>query len=637
MPDKALKLIVEVDDKGTPKIKKFEKGIGDADKKTRKFHKTLITTDKGIGRVGATAAKVTGQFLAMGAAVAGAGAVSAVKKFAEFETALVRLGNVGVKNISQVKDQIMALDPALGSVTELTRGYYQVVSAGVTEPVAAMKLLTTASQVAKEANIEQSEVVKGLAAAMGAYKDELKTASDAADLLYTIERTGITSIQELIPHIGNLANLAAATGINVNEMGTALAQATASGAGTSIAVTQLESLLRGMLKPTSDMTKALADYGGAQGAIQKIGFQKTLEVITEKAGGTAEGLLKMFGRAEAVQGILQVSKGDFDEYNTKLEAMTGKTGAQTEAWERYRTTLKSIWETFQATIGQQLIIIGEQLAPELKRLSRVVSENIVPAFHTMRSTGQEVITMFNWMGDRIGWLAAKIEQFFNFIGKRKEVLVDFLGTGSTTKPLGEKTTELAAKIEQFFNFIGKRKEVLVDFLGTGSTTKPLGEKTTELAAKIEQFFNFIGKRKELLVDFLGTGSPTKPLGEKTTEMADRLSKFASDVNRLHPTLTVDFRADAAMKGVERFVSQATERLINLNAHLAEVRAWEVTPGLAAEAKRSEVQELQRRIGETERSISNYTINVVADSPAALDQAAAVKGGMDGLGMRWGTT
>lgn len=288
--------------------------------------------------------------------------------FADWEVALNRLGNVSDETIPEMREKILSISPALGTVTELTKGYYGVLSAGVTEPLAAMDLLTTSAKLSKEATIEQDEAVKGLVSVMGSYSTELTTAKDAADLLYGIERAGITTVGELTPLIGNLANMATAAGLSADEMAAALAQITTTGAGTSISVTQLQSLLTALSKKFALLPPEVTKYGSATKAVKALGFQGVLKEIMEATGGNSTALIKMLGRQEAYLALLQLSKNEFGAYSGKLEDMTNKTGAFDDAWKRYSITLTAIWNTFKNTIGKKAILIGEKLAPAIKRI-----------------------------------------------------------------------------------------------------------------------------------------------------------------------------------------------------------------------------------------------------------------------------
>jgi len=107
--------------------------------------------------------------------------------------------------------------------TDLMKGYYQVISAGVTDPIKSLETLTTASQLAKSAHINQAEAIKGLTKLMAGYEGQIKTTAEAADLLYTIEKEGQTSVLELIPVIGGLAKVSADLKVSTDEMGASLA------------------------------------------------------------------------------------------------------------------------------------------------------------------------------------------------------------------------------------------------------------------------------------------------------------------------------------------------------------------------------------------------------------------------------
>lgn len=326
--------------------------------------------------------------------------------YADFEVALKRLGNVSDETIPEMRKKILSISPALGSVTELTKGYYQVMSAGVTEPLRAMDMLRVSAKMSKEATIEQAEAVKGLAALMGAYTTELKSATDAADLLYSIEKLGITTVQELTPLIGNLANMARAVGLNADEMAAALAQVSTTGAGTSISVTQLQGLLTALSKKFTLLPPEIRKYGSAIEAVKALGFQGVLKEIMRYTEGNSTALVKMLGRQEGYLALLQLSKNEFGGYSERLEEMTKKTGAFDDAWKRYSTTLTAIWNTFKNTIGKQAILIGEKLAPGIKK---VVEQTSAWFQANEKIITQNMTTVINAITVAVGALATVYE------------------------------------------------------------------------------------------------------------------------------------------------------------------------------------------------------------------------------------
>ena len=338
-------------------------------------------------------------------AAVGAAAVISVKQFAEFEVALNRLGNVSDRSLGVMRKEILGMSSELGSVTELTKGYYQVLSAGITDPIKSMEMLTVSAKMSKEATIAQGDAVRGIVAVMGAYSDELKTATEAADLLYSIERSGITSVGELIPLIGNLANLSKAVGLSANEMAAALAQITTTGAGTSIAATQLQGLLVALNRRFKALPPVIQAYGSAIAAVKAMGFQNVLQEIMRYTEGNATVLTKMLGRQEGYLGLLQLTKNEFGEYADRLEAMTKKAGAFDDAWKRYKVTLKALWDTFKNTIGRQAVLLGEKLAPKIEEIIQKATK---------------------WFEVNDDLIAQKIPEYLEKIGKATVEIAKFL-------------------------------------------------------------------------------------------------------------------------------------------------------------------------------------------------------------------
>jgi len=304
-----------------------------------------------------------GALLSLGVGLSVGKLISSTK---EYETALVDMGKVTEQSFAQIHKQIRSLPSELGTATQLMRGYYQTISAGVTDSTKALELLTTASKLAKVAHIDQATTVKTLAVMMGSYGDELKTTTDAANLLLSIERYGITTTGEMAAQIGLVANLAHETGLSANEMAAALAQITKSGIGTSESVTQLRSLLTALTKGFDKLPTSIQKYGSALKAIKELGFVGVLKEIMHATKGNAQEITKMLGRQEGFLAMLQLLKGSGKEYEEVLIGMKNKTGALDKAWKDWKKSLEGIWEVVKNKIINILIRLGYAVLPAIK-------------------------------------------------------------------------------------------------------------------------------------------------------------------------------------------------------------------------------------------------------------------------------
>lgn len=295
--------------------------------------------------------------------------------FKEFQIALVDMGKVTSRNLQRIRKDVMALAPVIGTSTDLMRGYYQVISAGVKGATKQINTLVVSSKAAIAAHVAQGEVIKGLTAIVDAYEGKVRGAAEAADILFTIERLGKTTVAELIPIIGSLASMSATMKISQDELGGSLAQLTKFIGSTAEAATQLKALYTALITPNEDLNALFKEQGGVLKAIGEIGFIEVLRRMDKATQGNVEALkLLMEGRREALLGFLSLSKQGFVPVIDNISEMTKKTGAADDAFRKWAKTLEATYVIFQSTIGRVMIEMGQELAPMVIKVILRMSE-----------------------------------------------------------------------------------------------------------------------------------------------------------------------------------------------------------------------------------------------------------------------
>ena len=196
---------------------------------------------------------------------------------------------------------MLALPASLGSATELTQGYYQTISAGVTDAAKAMDMLTTASKLAAVAEVTQGQAIQALSKMMAGYKGEIATVQQASDMLLDIEQLGQASVKELIPIIGDLSGVSQMAGASAKEMAAGLALLTQTSGSPSQAATQFRALEMVLLNANETLQSVLDSLGAknAQELIGKHGLAGTLNLIQEAAEKSGLSLAKVYGSSEA--------------------------------------------------------------------------------------------------------------------------------------------------------------------------------------------------------------------------------------------------------------------------------------------------------------------------------------------------
>lgn len=376
-------------------------GVDKAVRDLTKFQTGLVTCST-------VAASIAKPMLLMGAGAAvGIGILT--KKAATFETALVDMGKVTNESVDSIRKKIMELPPELGSAVEAVKGYYQVISAGVKDPKKSLETLTVSAKAAKAAHVAQSEVIKGLTKLMAGYEGEIKKVSDAADLLFTIEKEGQTTVAELIPVIGGLAKMSHDVGISQDEMGASLATITKTAGNTAEAATYYRMMLIALLKPSGEMKEALRSMGyeSAQAAINAIGLTETLKGLKKWTGGSQEKLAALFGRLRGLLGMTALSSRNFEVLTDTIKEMEKKTGAADKAFQDWTKTLDAFWKTFQNTLGKAMIEMGTIFIPVvgdmIKKLTALVNK-----FNNLDESTKKVIARVTVLTAGIGLLGGSI-------------------------------------------------------------------------------------------------------------------------------------------------------------------------------------------------------------------------------------
>lgn len=539
MPDNKIDIIISAKNLASGAFKKVVSSTG---KLTRGIRKAGVAAAKVARKLGSLAIKVAA-LGAAGVVLAGAFVLKkAIGQFADFESALVDMGKVTKESLGAIKKKIMDLPSALGSATELVKGYYQVISAGVTGPKKALETLRIAARSAKAAHVDQSEVIKGLTKVMAGFEGKIKTVSEASDLLFTIEKEGQTSFAELIPIIGGLAKLSSDLGVSQNELGGSLALITQTAGSTSEAATQYQAVLMGLMKPTETMSETLLEMGyeSAQAAVAQLGLSETLRQLKESTGGSAEKMNDLFGRVEGVIGVSALAANNFKNLAGKIGAMGEKTGAADKAWQDYQGTLNALWETVKNTIGKQVTLIGEKLAPTIKK--------VIERTEAWMVKNRALITQ------EVGEWIEKIVEFLKGLKPAFDSIIKRIGAWYEANK-GVMKMKFVEHLKKASTAIIKVSEnvniALIPVKALGKAFQTVGKFIGETAAKIVNFIEKLAKiPKKIAMKFTGKGSTETMLSEKIAEMQGKFGAFSSYVGGLQPQFNIDATgATSALSGV----------------------------------------------------------------------------------------
>ena len=327
----------------------------------------------------------------------------AFASFREYESALTDMARVTDESLGSVDARIKAMPRSLGDPTALMQGYYQVLSSGVTDAAASMDLLTTAAKAAKAAHIDQGETVKALTKLMAGYDGEIKSAAAASDLLFRIDNLGQTSFAELVPVIGDLAEVSHLVGVSAEEMASGLALITQTSGSTSEAATKWKAVMVGLYKPTENLEKVLKALGYQSGVamVQQLGFAGTLQTLQAVAEKSGFAIGKLFDSSEALTGIAGLSAQEWGRYVGILDQMRTGANETDQAFARWLRTSQAVKDTYDATIKQMAIEFGGELAP-------LMIKGMTDFSTTVQSSKDSIITALGGIAKTVEWITSAI-------------------------------------------------------------------------------------------------------------------------------------------------------------------------------------------------------------------------------------
>lgn len=571
---------------------KLNKAMSDAQKKVEMSTKKMSDSLKSVGK---------------SMTIIGAGMTTAMigtfKTFTDYESALTDMGKVTDQTSEEIEKAIKGIDPVLGNMTQLVQGYYQVISAGVTEPVEALDLLTTAAQTAKAAHVSQDEAVRALTKMMAGFGDEMKTTSDAADLLFGIEKEGQTTVAELVPIIGGLATMSHNMAVSGNEMGAALALITQTAASSAEAATQYEGILNALIKPTDTMVDLIKSWGyeTASQAIEAEGFADVLKRIKEEVGDNEQALGDLFGRKEAIVGFLALATDGFSKFDETIKDVSDSTGSASKAFNNWSQTGQASMDAMYASLSNLSIIAGETFAPMIKQIIDKISE-LIPKIKDWIENNRPLIEIIGKLGIvlavggpvlvGLGMLVGAITSLMNPIGL-VVVAVTGLVTAWTTNFLGirDTTQKVWDTVKNIFsNIINEVDNIINAFKNMYEWGKnAISGFVQGIEDGIAKIKEVAGKIGNTLKGFLGFESPPKegPLSDSDKWMPNMMDMFADGIVSSKAGLTAAVKTTAS---IIKQVKDETEEVIKSSEKLSEVgsKSWNEVSG-AVEKTRGVMQ------------------------------------------------
>ena len=293
----------------------------------------------------------------------------AAKSSYDFEKEL-RKNMLEVATIStQVTDDMTGFMNQVMSITqeipikapEAAKALYSIVSAGH-DGADGMKILEVSAKAAVGGLTETETAADAITTILNAYKMSAEEAGTVSDQLFTTVRLGKTTFGELGASIAQVAPIAAAYGISIDQVLGAVASLTKQGTPTAQAMTQIRAAIQG----------TAGELGDA--AFQGRTFQEALQLIYEKAGGSASKMKEMLGTDEGLAATLALTGKNAKAAASDLEELQSSLGATEAAFEKMKDEVGNQMTLLSNNIQAALRPMGEMIFKEVSGIAKSFNE-----------------------------------------------------------------------------------------------------------------------------------------------------------------------------------------------------------------------------------------------------------------------
>lgn len=253
-------------------------------------------------------------------------------------------------------NQVMSITQEIPiKAPEAAKALYSIVSAGH-DGADGMKILEVSAKAAVGGLTETETAADAITTILNAYKMSAEEAGTVSDQLFTTVRLGKTTFGELGTSIAQVAPIAAAYGISIDQVLGAVASLTKQGTPTAQAMTQIRAAIQG----------TAGELGDA--AFQGRTFQEALQLIYEKAGGSASKMKEMLGTDEGLAATLALTGKNAKAAANDLGELQSSLGATEAAFEKMADEA-----------GNQMTLLSNNIQAALRPMGEVILKNISEA------------------------------------------------------------------------------------------------------------------------------------------------------------------------------------------------------------------------------------------------------------------
>ena len=316
------------------------------------------------------------------------------RPFVELDTATANMKTLGTEAAAmapKLRDAAIAMSQDLPfAASEIQTTMFDALASGVKGGEEGLKVFAdTAGKLATGGGAAIGDATKLLAGQLNAYGAASDQASKYADIFFNTVNFGVTSIPELTSTLANVVPTASSLGIEIENVGAALAVMTSKGVPTAQSTTKLNALFIELAKPGAALAPILKNAGVSLESLKNDSVPVTLEKVKTALDAAGKAGLEVFSSSEAAAAF-NVLTSDLEGFAQTFVDVRDTTGSTQFAFEQMSDSIdvqmkqaKAAVESFVIggldLLGNNVVAvtgIASELAPTLTTLTGI--KTLVP-------------------------------------------------------------------------------------------------------------------------------------------------------------------------------------------------------------------------------------------------------------------
>lgn len=427
-------VVMRLQDNVTKGLKSIREGMEQTARANRQMGAQLSNAGRNIG-------KVTDALMPLAAGITGIGAIG-VKTFMDFDAVITGAGikaGATAEEMQKMKEAAAQMGAKFPTTArDVAAGMDRLAAGGFNaeQAIGAMPGIIEASIASGEDLATTSDVITSALSIWGmATGDVAGNTTHMADVIQAAANASKLGMQDFGTAMQYAGAPAAALGISVEELGTAMGIMANNGIEASTIGTSLRSTLTRLAAPPKAAADAMAQLGISAANLKNgdgsfIGLAGAVDILRGKMAGLSSteqvALAKAIAGEEAYSGLLALIRTSPDAYKKMSNAIKNSSGQSEAAYKKMQDTLKGSIDALMSSVEGLGISFGAALAPSIRSMAEGIKTitdaltNMSPEAKAMIiNIGESVLAMtaFSFATSKALMIAGSMTRTYGMIGQ----------------------------------------------------------------------------------------------------------------------------------------------------------------------------------------------------------------------------